>query len=198
MSETEDFDSERFEQIYAELLERVQEIVEQHLYRSGSVGPTYYDANADIVYHWDGQKWVVGLDISEKPTTGGAMSEEDHISFHPDSPYRAVPELHNEVPSGAAKILIERHRVIFEEGYTPQHDAQHYPKDLTKAALCYLDYAHQQVRLGVNFSPVTNPPGLWPFEDEAWKPDEDPVRNLVKAGQFVAAAIDRVEAEANR
>jgi len=33
----------------------------------------------------------------------------------------------------------------------------------------------------------------WPWEREAWKPSEDPIRNLVKAGALIAAEIDRLQ-----
>ena len=32
----------------------------------------------------------------------------------------------------------------------------------------------------------------WPWGSEYWKPSEDPVRNLVKAGALIAAEIDRL------
>ena len=31
----------------------------------------------------------------------------------------------------------------------------------------------------------------WPWPPEFWKPSDDPVRNLVKAGALIAAEIDR-------
>lgn len=33
----------------------------------------------------------------------------------------------------------------------------------------------------------------WPWDEEWWKPSEDPVRNLVKAGALIAAEIDRLQ-----
>ena len=36
------------------------------------------------------------------------------------------------------------------------------------------------------------PPRGWPWEPADWKPDNDPVRNLVKAGALIAAEIDRL------
>jgi hypothetical protein len=35
----------------------------------------------------------------------------------------------------------------------------------------------------------------WPWEPEGWKPSDDPIRNLVKAGSLIAAEIDRLLAE---
>ena len=39
----------------------------------------------------------------------------------------------------------------------------------------------------------TGPNPQWPFEDAAWKPSHDPVKNLVKAGALIAAEIDRLQ-----
>ena len=33
----------------------------------------------------------------------------------------------------------------------------------------------------------------WPWAKKWWKPSDDPVRNLVKAGALIAAEIDRLE-----
>lgn len=41
---------------------------------------------------------------------------------------------------------------------------------------------------------TTNP--RWPWAREDWKPDENPIRNLVKAGALIAAEIDRLAAVA--
>jgi len=39
------------------------------------------------------------------------------------------------------------------------------------------------------------PPGKieWPFSSEWWKPAQDPIRNLVKAGALIAAEIDHLQ-----
>lgn len=31
----------------------------------------------------------------------------------------------------------------------------------------------------------------WPWDADAWKPTQDPIRQLVKAGALIAAEIDR-------
>jgi len=33
----------------------------------------------------------------------------------------------------------------------------------------------------------------WPWDEEWWKPDNDAVRNLAKAGALIAAEIDRLQ-----
>jgi hypothetical protein len=34
---------------------------------------------------------------------------------------------------------------------------------------------------------------MWPWDNKYWKPSEDKVRNLVKAGALIAAEIDRLQ-----
>lgn len=88
------------------------------------------------------------------------------------------------VIDGASLLSAERSRQLHEEGYTPEHDASHDPNDLTWAAWCLLDAAASD-------TPVTEPPKMWPWEDEAWKPEHTPLRRLVIAGALIAAEIDR-------
>lgn len=37
--------------------------------------------------------------------------------------------------------------------------------------------------------------GAWPFDAPSWKPSEDPIKNLVRAGALIAAEIDRLLAD---
>lgn len=88
------------------------------------------------------------------------------------------------VISGTTLGAAERHRQLHEEGYTPEHDAEHDPNDLTWAAWCLLDAAASE-------TPVTEPPKMWPWAPEDWKPDHTPMRRLVIAEALIAAEIDR-------
>jgi len=36
-------------------------------------------------------------------------------------------------------------------------------------------------------------PFTWPWEASWWKPSDDPIRNLAKAGALIAAEIDRLQ-----
>lgn len=91
--------------------------------------------------------------------------------------------------SGADLIAAERQRQVEEEGWTPEHDAQHGGSeagDLVLAALAYLR-PHRHL-VGV--------PAEWPWEGRFWKPTpDDRVRELVKAGALIAAEIDRLHAQ---
>lgn len=89
--------------------------------------------------------------------------------------------------TGVEMIELERERQISAEGWTAEHDAEHAECELLKAALCYGtsalgdfdQYRDEFVR------------EAWPFEWSAWKPEDTPVRDLVKAGALIAAEIDR-------
>lgn len=88
---------------------------------------------------------------------------------------------------GAFVITQERLRQISNEGWTPQHDADHTQAELTRAAVCYAEFA-----IGRMVYQTNTPPSMWPWDAEWWKPSEDPIRNLVKAGALIAAEIDRL------
>lgn len=90
--------------------------------------------------------------------------------------------------NGAERIAAERQRQIAVEGWTPEHDAGHADGDLRLAAIAYA----QRAMSGRQHS-VGNPvPDAWPWAAEYWKPTNDPIRNLVKAGALIAAEIDRL------
>ncbi len=90
--------------------------------------------------------------------------------------------------SGAGLIAGERARQVSSEGWTPAHDDAHRTGELLDAGLSY-GYA----AINVGHPAMARPPKEWPWTEEWWKPSEDPVRNLVKAGALFAAEIDRVQ-----
>ena len=81
--------------------------------------------------------------------------------------------------TGAELIAAERLRQIVVEGWTPEHDDGHATDDLAEAAAAYL----------------LNDETLFPWPDW-WKPGDDPIRRLVKAGALIAAEIDRLQRRA--
>jgi hypothetical protein len=89
---------------------------------------------------------------------------------------------------GLALIITERVRVVEEEGFDQVHDDQHNAGHLLMAAQAYV-WAAQCQSIGV--TDLSAPPHYWPFGPKDWKPSPDPIRNLVIAGQFLAAEIDR-------
>lgn len=90
---------------------------------------------------------------------------------------------------GCGLLVIERHRQISEEGWTPDHDDQHDDGVLVRAALCYADKAAVQAQGHRNVGDLRP---VWPWGESWWKPSDDPIRNLVKAGALIAAEIDRL------
>lgn len=93
-------------------------------------------------------------------------------------------------------IAAERDRQVNEEGYDEEHDKGH-ALQLTDAARVYADaatiYLHEGTAVAL--------PGQWargrgwPWHGSFWKPTGDPVRDLVKAGALIAAAIDSLMLE---
>lgn len=79
--------------------------------------------------------------------------------------------------SGIEHIAEERERVIYR-GYNTGHDDQHHPHDLYRQAIAYVCAAMEDGVGAVNWR-------TWDFVPEA-----DPILNLRKAGQLLAAAID--------
>jgi len=86
--------------------------------------------------------------------------------------------------SGVNLIAEERARQIALENLSLEHDDQHIKGELPKAAMCY-----SVVGLNKN----SHPAGLWPWDLEWWKPSNNPIRNLEKAGALIAAEIDRLQ-----
>jgi hypothetical protein len=77
---------------------------------------------------------------------------------------------------GAALIAAERRRQIEVEGYDPEHDEP--SDDLARAAVAYALPYSDETRVA-----------YWPWGVSAFKP-KDRLRDLVRAGALIAAAID--------
>lgn len=89
---------------------------------------------------------------------------------------------------GADLIREERRRQIEVEGYDAMHDRHHTPQVLCRAAMGYA--LHEDSSKLVADAAVN----LWPWDKEFYKP-KDHLRNLVRAGALIAAAIDRLQKE---
>jgi hypothetical protein len=95
---------------------------------------------------------------------------------------------------GVELIAAERQRQIRSEGWTPMHDDQHKSGDLTLAAIAYAQKGFMQVKWPfVKIEPKNHIPRGWPWNAAWWKPTDDPIRNLTKAGALIAAEIDRLQ-----
>jgi hypothetical protein len=95
---------------------------------------------------------------------------------------------------GALMIENERRRQTAQEGYGADHDRGH-ERELTEASLTYLDSLSYRWRYPDRHD---YNPTRWPWGLKFWKPTIDPVRQLVKAGALIAAAIDAILAERDR
>ena len=93
--------------------------------------------------------------------------------------------------TGIDIIRRERQRQVSEEGWTSDHDDGHTPGKLAIAAISYAETGAHQADVGGK-GETYGPGDDWPWEFEWWKPSDDPVRNLAKAGALIAAEIDRI------
>lgn len=93
-------------------------------------------------------------------------------------------------------IAAERERQVSEEGYNAEHDRGH-ERQLLAAAGVYETAAAVYLYEGkaVALSPQWARGCGWPWAGRYWKPTGDPVRDLVKAGALIAAALDSLLAE---
>jgi hypothetical protein len=110
------------------------------------------------------------------------------------------PNLPGEITPGADLIAAERRRQVEAEGWTPEHDDEHDDSALLNAARSYeLCAAFQLLQHdpehaeSVLVRRAMDVPPIWPWHPSWWKPSDDPVRNLVKAGALIAAEIDRIQ-----
>ena len=105
--------------------------------------------------------------------------------------------------TGAELITEERQRQIDVEGYDAQHDSQHDVSQFLSAAKSYMDSAHLTMESKEKDNSThwheTNEPFYWqyiknsfPWDEKFFKPTT-PLRDLVKAGALIAAAIDRLQ-----
>jgi len=104
---------------------------------------------------------------------------------------------------GAALIAAERRRQVEAEGWTSEHDDGHAAGELAQAAAVYATPPRlRRMRRGEWYEPPRDPgfyvevPKGWPFETDAYKPSDDRIRELVKAGALIAAEIDRLQRQA--
>lgn len=85
------------------------------------------------------------------------------------------------------EMIAEKVRTNAEhKSYNAAHDDQHIHSELVDAAMCYLRIVEAS-RRGRRRTPP------WPFEAKAWKPSDDPIRNLVHAGALIVAEIERLQ-----
>ncbi len=97
---------------------------------------------------------------------------------------------------GVEFIATERRRQVEQEGWTAEHDDQWDRGELIEAARSYAQHAESfyTSETEVSFAGLRRGelPRDWPWEPQWWKPSNEPIRDLVKAGALIAAEIDRL------
>lgn len=88
----------------------------------------------------------------------------------------------NESKTGCALIEIEREKHV-GLGWDAEHDDTHKDEELRDAGIAYAVVCDDR---------ADDPPACWPFEITMFRRSSDKARNLVKAGAFIAAEIDRL------
>jgi hypothetical protein len=91
---------------------------------------------------------------------------------------------------GIGLISIERTRQMTEEGWTPEHGNNHKHGELGVAAACYAGLSGRYVTAPKS---SVSAPFSWPWKKKWWKPSDDSIKNLVRAGALIAAEIDRIQ-----
>jgi len=94
--------------------------------------------------------------------------------------------------TGIERIAAERRRQVEDEGFTADHDDNHVRGELAGAASAYAMAASAMLAIQSPFAVIASPPPFFLFEPEMWKPSDDPVRDLERAGALIAAEIDRI------
>lgn len=94
--------------------------------------------------------------------------------------------------SAIEDIANERARQVAGLGWTSQHDDEHTDGELALAAASYAINAACQAN--PNQTPFTpdNPPEMWPWHLDWWKPKAARM-DLVRAGALIVAEIERLD-----
>jgi hypothetical protein len=143
------------------------------------------------------REWSPGLAVADCPGcyTGREVFARVTYIFELRGEDRQVVlgiVLESERPGiGLQRITEERRRQM---DLWTDHDAGHGKAELAKAAICYLDVASSQAVVG-GAGKTYLPADEWPWDLKWWKPSDDPIRNLTKAGALIAAEIDRLSGE---
>jgi len=100
-------------------------------------------------------------------------------------------------PTGLGIIANERVEQIEVHGYPLGTDD---PEKVLRAADAYLQYTLLRIAYPFMAPEQLGHPadhGTWPtgWPRESWKPGEDVIHNLAKAGALIAAAIDSLKAQ---
>lgn len=167
------------------------------------------------------RNYVAGEDLTgvsvapgETPKEGGKIARDRQGSQWYVSPefmaenYEVVPgdkDATRAMPDAVADVLAERCRQVRVEGFTADHDDQHYPGQLARAAACYALGASDAVdgpeRATMDTFGSEGTPhrihSIWPFFKK-WHKPVSRRRDLVKAAAMLIAEIERIDRAGGR
>jgi hypothetical protein len=117
---------------------------------------------------------------------GDIVLKGDDLDAAADSAIKAAPPVKAASspaePSKALKAIVdERQRQIEVEGWTSEHDDEHWGMEMAFAASCYCIANEGEA-----------PSAIWPWDWSWWKP-KDHRSNLIKAGALIVAEIERLD-----
>lgn len=91
-------------------------------------------------------------------------------------------------------VLAERARQVSAEGWTPDHDDKHAGGEMAAASACYSEFVWRYGQTSPYASRLLReePPAIWPWHREWWKP-KNPRRDLVRSAALLIAEIERLD-----
>lgn len=101
---------------------------------------------------------------------------------------KRLSNLEDDISDATLDVILERHRQIREEGWSPEHDDTHELGELAMAATCYAEMSVCHYAFPDQFDILNR----WPWSHEWWKP-ETPRRDLVRAAALLLAEIERLD-----
>lgn len=157
--------------------------------------------------------WIGLMTELRQVRTGVNITESRCPRCDNNSFYTPKPSEVEKRKTGAQLISLERGRQLKIEGWTPEHDDSHNKGEMCAAAIAYAAegakiqtqvkvYTEPQCHCGargmadctcVLLKPTEKWVSPWPWEKKWWKPSEDKIKNLVRAGALIAAEIDRLQ-----
>lgn len=147
--------------------------------------PHIADANGRVVARAEGNIWTWQDFIAPVILAAVNGATDETCACPPncqgldntDKLCRAETNLTQCLTQAALDILVERHRQVTEEGWTPEHDDEHINGELAAAAACYAQRHRYK---------------FWPWDLKWWKPKGARL-DLVRAGALLLAEIERLD-----
>ncbi len=144
---------------------------------------------ADIVRHVLNSGEAVTL-TSEQT---GALHEQIMAGLRPEiERLRAAAQDAKRLTKAAQAVLAERERQMAVHGWMPDHDDEHDAGELAAAAAAYAGHAADHLHPLSQGDGGDDPPGIWPWDREWWKPST-PRRDLEKAAALILAEMERLD-----